>query len=252
MKMNENSELQVAIILPTYCEAENVANIIHAIEELELRSLILVIDDSSPDGTQEKVKQLQQEYENIVLLTRPFKMGLGTAITDGFRHLLSRGGDTAEYIITMDADNSHNPYEIPKLFSMAQRGYDVVVGSRYCKEGKVEGWKLSRLIISKAANKIVRKLIKLPINDFTSGFRCYSRKYITMALPKLHSQTYEIQIETLRQAKIQNSRVAEIPITFQNRKRGKSKLTLTEITAFLKYILKVIHEQLRANTATSA
>ncbi|MGB9778354.1 MAG: polyprenol monophosphomannose synthase [Candidatus Bathyarchaeales archaeon] len=244
--MNESSEPQIAIILPTYCEAENIANIIRTIEELGLHSLIVVIDDSSPDGTQKIVKQLQQEYKNIVLLTRPFKMGLGTAITAGFRYILSKK-EAPEYIITMDADNSHNPEEIPKLFATAKKGYDIAVGSRYCEGGKVKGWKLSRLLISRTANKIVKILLKLPINDFTSGFRCYSRRYIAKALPKLHSQTYEIQIETIRQAKIQNSKVAETPITFQNRKKGKSKLTLTEIAAFSKYILKVIWEQILQN-----
>ena len=234
----------VAIILPTYREAENIADIIHTIQNLKLKSTILVIDDSSPDGTQNIVKKLQQSYKNIILLNRPRKMGLGTAITDGFHFLLSQQKETPEYIITMDADHSHNPKDIPKLLSKAQKGYDIAVGSRYCKEGKVTGWKLDRLLISKIANKIARSLLKLPINDFTSGFRCYSRQYIQKVLPKLHSQTYEIQIETLRQARIQNAKVTETPITFTNRKKGKSKLTLNEIATFSKYILKVLWEQL--------
>jgi dolichol-phosphate mannosyltransferase len=112
-------------------------------------------------------------------------------------------------------------------------------------EGEVKGWKLTRLLISKVANKITGKIIRLQLNDFTSGFRCYSKGYIINALPKLHSETYEIQIETLRQAKLQNSKIGEIPIVFENRKKGKSKLTLTEIAAFSKYILKVSWEQLR-------
>ena len=234
---------KMAIILPTYCEVDNIESIINKIEKLKINATIIVIDDSSPDGTQGVVKKLQEKHGNIVLLSRPHRMGLGTAITHGFRYVLSQK-DQPDYIITMDADSSHNPEDIPKLLSKAQKGYDIAIGSRYCKEGKVIGWKLDRLLISKTANKIARSLLKLPVNDLTSGFRCYSRQYVQKVLPKLHSQTYEIQIETLRQACIQNAKVTEIPITFTNRKKGKSKLTLNEIAAFSKYILKVLLEQL--------
>ena len=242
-KAGTKTNSQVAIILPTYCEAENIADIIHTIESLKLNSTLVIIDDSSPDGTQSIVMKLKENYQNIILLKRPRKMGLGTAITDGFRFLLSLP-KPPKYVITMDADNSHNPKDIPRLLQLARKGYDLVIGSRYCKKGKVKGWKLTRLLISKTANKITGMLIKLPLNDFTSGFRCYSKEYIEKALPKLHSQTYEIQIETIRQAKLQGSKISEIPITFENRKKGKSKLTLTEITTFSKYILKVLWEQL--------
>ena len=229
----------LAVILPTYCEEENIPDIITSIENLKLNAKILVIDDSSPDGTEEKVRQLQQKYGNIIFLKRPYKMGLGTAITDGFKYLLSLK-DPPDYIITMDADRSHNPKDIPKLLQKAMEGSDLVVGSRYCTGGKIKGWTTTRLIISKIANKIAQAIIKLPINDYTSGFRCYSKEYIKKALPKLHSQTYEIQIETLRQAKLLGFKVGEKPITFENRKRGKSKLTCNEVATFLKYILKTL------------
>jgi dolichol-phosphate mannosyltransferase len=237
--MEPNS--RVGIILPTYCEAENISDIVHAIESLHLNSTLLVIDDSSPDETQNIVRELQGEYENIFLKTRPQKLGLGTAITDGFRFLLSLP-EPPEYIITMDADFSHYPQDIPRLLKQAEKGSDLVIGSRYCNEGEVKGWNLNRLLISKVANRITGRIINLPLNDFTSGFRCYSKEYIMKALPKLHSQTYEIQIETLRQAKLQNSKISEIPIVFENRKKGKSKLSLTEIAGFFEYILKVIGE----------
>jgi dolichol-phosphate mannosyltransferase len=239
--MEPNS--RVAIILPTYCEAENIADIIHAIESLNLNSLLLVVDDSSPDETLNIVSELREEYKNILLLKRTHKMGLGTAITDGFRFLLSLP-EPPNYIITMDADFSHCPNDIPRLLMLAEKGSDLVIGSRYCTEGEVKGWNLTRLLISKVANKITGMLTKLALNDYTSGFRCYSKGYIIKALPKLHSETYEIQIETLRQAKFQNSKISEIPIVFENRKKGKSKLTLTEIAGFFKYILKVLLEQL--------
>ena len=238
--MNITAQQRIAVILPTYSEAENIANIINTIIDLKLNCTILVVDDSSPDGTQEIVKKLQEKYKNIILLNRPAKMGLGTALRDGFRFLLSRQKEALKYIITMDADYSHNPKDIPKLLEKAEEGYALVVGSRYCKGGKVKGWRLSRLLISKVANRITGMLIKLPLNDFTSGFRCYSKNYAQKVLPKLHSQTYEIQIETLRQAKLQNLKVGEIPVVFENRKKGKSKLTPTEIVIFFKYIIKVL------------
>jgi len=234
---------RVAIILPTYCEAENIGDIIHAIQNLKLNSTILVVDDSSPDETKNIVSKLKEKSKNILLLKRPHKMGLGTAITDGFRFLLSLP-KPPKYIITMDADYSHNPQDIPKLLKLAEKGCDLVIGSRYCQEGQVKGWNLTRLLISKVANKITGRIINLQLSDFTSGFRCYSKGYITKALPQLHSETYEIQIETLRQAKLQNSKIGEISIIFENRKKGKSKLTLTEIAAFSKYLLKVLWKQL--------
>jgi dolichol-phosphate mannosyltransferase len=229
----------VAIILPTYCEAENIGDIIHAIEDLNLNSTILVVDDSSPDETQNIIETLKEKDKNILFLKRPKKMGLGTAITDGFRFLLSLP-NPPKYIITMDADYSHNPQDIPRLLKLADKGCDLVIGSRYCQEGEVKGWNFSRLLISQVANKLTGWIIRLHLNDFTSGFRCYSKGYLTKALPQLHSETYEIQIETLRQAKLQNSRVGEIPIVFENRKKGKSKLTQTEIAAFSKYLLNVV------------
>jgi len=237
IKAEDKNGYHNAIILPTYCEAANIENLITTIHSLEINPEILVIDDSSPDGTGNIVKKLRESYPNITLLRRPFKAGLGTAITDGFRFFLSQP-NPPDYIITMDADYSHNPKDIPKLLQQANKGYDVVIGSRYCREGKVKGWTLARLIISKVANRMTAKLIALPLNDFTSGFRCYSIKYIRKVLPKLHSQTYEIQIETLRQARIHNAKVAETPIIFTNRKKGKSKLTKNEILSFLLYVLK--------------
>lgn len=231
----ENSH--VAIILPTYCEAENIEHLITTIRNLKINSTILVIDDSSPDGTGEIVTKLQEKHPNVVLLSRRKKTGLGTAITDGFRFILSLP-KTHNHIIAMDADYSHNPEDIPKILQQASKGFDVVIGSRYCKGGRVKGWPLTRLLISRVANKITSKLVALSINDFTSGFRCYSRKYIEKVLPHLHSHTYEIQIETLRQARIHGAKVSEIPITFTNRKKGKSKLTQNEVLSFLFYTVK--------------
>lgn len=236
-KTSDEADSRVAIILPTYCEAENIESLIISIEDLQIDPTIIVMDDSSPDGTAYLVKKLQKAYPNIVLVSRPRKAGLGTAITDSFRFILSRP-NPPDFIIAMDADYSHNPQDIPRLLRQARKGYDVVVGSRYCPGGKVRGWNLRRLIISRVANGVTAKIVALPVNDFTSGFRCYSREYIQEILPELHSETYEIQIETLRQARVHSAKVTEIPITFTNRKMGKSKLTNNEILSFLMYMLR--------------
>ncbi|MCJ7762040.1 polyprenol monophosphomannose synthase [Candidatus Bathyarchaeota archaeon] len=232
----------VGVISPTYCEAENIGGLIQTIESLNLNSVLLIIDDSSPDETRGIVEKLNEKYGNILLLTRPRKMGLGTAIRDGFELLMSQP-NPPKYVITMDADYSHNPYDIPRLLDFAKNGYDLVVGSRYCKGGGVKGWTVLRRITSMVANRMAGSLIHLRMNDFTNGFRCYSQRCVQNVLPKLHSQTYEIQIETIRQAKLHNLKVGEIPITFENRKKGKSKLSLTEIVAFSNYIMKVLLRQ---------
>lgn len=229
--------MSAAVILPTYCEAGNIENLIREIQDLGIDLSIAVIDDSSPDGTSEIVEKLQVEYDNILLSRRPEKLGLGTAITKGFRSVLLLK-DPPDYIVTMDADYSHSPEDIPRLISVAKRGHDLVIGSRYQKEGKVIGSHLMRRLFSRVANLIAATTVGTKIHDCTSGFRCYSRNYVEKVLPELHSQTYEIQIETLKQARLNGFYVKEIPITFVNRKRGKSKLTAFEFQAFLTYIAK--------------
>lgn len=229
--------MSVAVILPTYCEAENIEGLIQEIEELRLNLLIVVIDDSSPDGTAKKVKMLQKKYKNVLLSSRPRKLGLGTAISTGFRMVLLLD-KKPDYIVTMDADYSHNPQDIPRLIQAAKHGYDLVIGSRYFNGGKVVEVPWVRRLISSLANIIAATIVGKRIQDCTSGFRCYSRNYVKNVLCELHSQTYEIQIETLRQARLYGFNVKEIPITFINRKRGKSKLTSTELSSFLAYSIR--------------
>jgi dolichol-phosphate mannosyltransferase len=236
-KLKHVGRPSVAVLLPTYCEAENIESLIHEIERLDLNILVAVIDDSSPDGTAERVMKLQKKYGNIHLMSRPEKLGLGTAITDGFKYLLGNE-KTLDYIITMDADYSHNPQDIPMLLNAARKGYDLVLGSRYIREGKIIGESLNRRAISRIANIIAGVMIRTKLHDCTGGFRCYSKQYVKHVLPSLHSQTYEIQIETIKQARLHSYSVKEVPITFVNRKRGKSKLSAAEFRAFLTYVLK--------------
>lgn len=234
---NLELDSEIGVILPTYCEAQNVERLIHEIEGLNLNISILVIDDSSPDGTANIVRGLQEKYGDILLLGRPKKFGLGTAITDGFKIFFSLK-NPPRYVITMDADYSHNPKDIPRLVSTAKAGYGLVVGNRYCKGGSVVNWSFLRLLISRIANLTASIVIGAKLHDYTSGLRCYSMNLIGKIIKDLHSQTYEIQIETIRQAHTRNFRIKEIPIIFVNRKKGKSKLTFTEIKTFLFYIVK--------------
>lgn len=236
-KLEGNLELnsEIGVILPTYCEAPSIERLIHEIEGLNLDISILVIDDSSPDGTANTVRKLQKKYDNILLFVRPKKLGLGTAITDGFRIFMSLQ-TPPKCIITMDADYSHNPKDIPRLVSSLKGRCDLVIGSRYCKGGSTLNWSIVRLTISKIANLIASFIVGGKISDYTSGLRCYSINLIRSIIGELHSQTYEIQIETIRQAHIRNFRIIEIPIVFANRKKGKSKLTFNEMKEFVSHI----------------
>lgn len=229
---------EVGVILPTYREAENISKLIDDIENLKLDTSILVIDDSSPDETAKIVREKQNKYLNILLYIRPKKSGLGSAITDGFKIFLS-AKETPKYIVTMDADYSHNPQALPQLLShMYGADCGIVIGSRYSKGGEIVGWPFTRKIISRTANFIAKASLGLKLHDCTSGFRCYSTKFLRTAVGNLHSQTYEIQIEIVRQAVLRNFKVKETPILFVNRKRGKSKLTWTEIQSYISYTLK--------------
>lgn len=234
--IEDNINSEIGLILPTYCEAANIEKLIKEIENLNLNITILVIDDSSPDGTAEIVRQLQRKYNNILLFVRSRKAGLGTAITDGFRIFLSLKRPP-KYIITMDADYSHDPKDIPRLITPLKNGFDLIIGSRYCKGGNVADWSIIRLAISKIANFIASLLIGETIYDYTSGMRCYSSKLLKNIVNELHSETYEIQIETIRQAHLHKFKIGEVPITFANRKKGKSKLSFNEIRQFVFYML---------------
>lgn len=235
---NLNIKSEIGVILPTYCEAANIERLVSEIENLDLNLSILVIDDSSPDGTGVIARALQRKHENILLFTRPGKTGLGTAITDGFKVFLSLE-NPPKYIVTMDADYSHNPKDLPGIVAAAKKGNGLAIGSRYCKGGRIENWSPLRLLTSHVANTIASFRVKARIHDYTSGLRCYSTKLVRAIVHDLHSQTYEIQIETIRQACRRRFNVREVPMTFVNRKKGKSKLSTNEIKEFITYIIRL-------------
>ncbi len=232
-------QADVGILLATYCESPNIERLVVEIESLPLRSQILVIDDSSPDGTANIVRQLQKVYPNILLLVRPSKLGLGTAITDGFKAFLSLK-NPPKHVIAMDADYSHNPQEIPSLLASMRRGDGLAIGSRYCQGGRIAGWPIARRLISRIANILARSVARIKLSDCTSGFRCYSTSFLSAVIGNLHCTTYEIQIETAKQARLHDFAIKEVPIVFINRKRGKSKLSASEIGGFFSYLFKAI------------
>lgn len=236
---NLNFTADVGILLATYCEATNIERLIVEIEGLPINSQILVVDDSSPDGTADLVSRLQKKYPNILLIVRPGKFGLGTAITAGFKTFLSLK-NPPQRIIVMDADFSHNPQDIPSLLSNLNFGDGLVIGSRYCRGGRIVGWPLTRRIISRMANIAAISMVRLKLYDCTSGFRCYSILFLKAAISNLHSNTYEIQIETAKQARIQGFGIKEVPVLFVNRKSGKSKMSSSEIKGFFSYMFKAI------------
>jgi len=236
---NCEANFQIGVLLATYCEAQNIERLINDIQELGLDAQILVIDDSSPDKTSEIVKTLQKKYSNIILFIRPEKSGLGTAITDGFRIFLSLKY-VPKFVITMDADYSHNPKDIPSLLSHMLKEDGLVIGSRYCKGGKIEGWPIGRRLLSRTANILARSFVGLKLEDCTSGFRCYSSEFLKMAIGSLNCTTFEIQIETAKQAHLKGFGIEETPVLFVNRKRGKSKLSFTEVSGYFLYIFKTI------------
>lgn len=233
--LSVNSE--IGIILPTYCEAANIGNLICEIENLGLNVSILVIDDSSPDRTADIVRSFQNKYDNILLFVRPEKLGLGTAITDGFKIFLSLK-NPPRYVVTMDADYSHNPKEIFNLLAISKDA-DLAIGSRYHRGSAILNWSFFRLLTSKIANLVASLIIRAGVNDYTSGMRCYSADLLRCIINDIHSRTYEIQLETIRQASLRKFKIKETPITFVNRKIGKSKLTFNEIKDFLSYIVNI-------------
>ena len=213
------------VIIPTYNEIENIGRIIPAIFSLEGDYHILVIDDGSPDGTADAVKALQEQFpERLFLVCRKGKMGLGTAYLAGFRWGLEREYD---YIFEMDADFSHAPADLPRLYeACASGGADMAVGSRYCDGVSVVNWPIGRIIMSYYASVYVRTVLGVKIYDSTAGFVCYSRRVLeAIDLDEVRMRGYGFQIEMKYTACKLGFRIAEVPVIFVNRKEGTSKMS---------------------------
>ena len=212
------------IIIPTYNEKENIEHIIRVLFDLEKAFDILVIDDGSPDGTAAIVKQLQQAFsQRLFLVERSGKLGLGTAYICGFKWAIEHGYD---YIFEMDADFSHNPNDVPKLYAAcAEQGADVAIGSRYINGVNVVNWPLGRVLMSYFASRYVQLVTGLKIKDTTAGFKCYRRRVLeTIELDKIHFKGYAFQIEMKFTAYKCGFKLTEVPIIFVNRVLGTSKM----------------------------
>jgi len=213
------------VLIPTYNERENAENIIRAVFALPKTFHILIIDDGSPDGTADIVKGLQTEFpEQLHLLERKGKLGLGTAYIAGFRWAIEKKYD---YIFEMDADFSHNPNDLLKLYdACAVDGADMSVGSRYLTGVNVVNWSMKRVMLSYFASKYVQFITRLKINDTTAGFVCYRRKVLeTIELDKIRFKGYAFQIEMKFTTYKCGFTIKEVPIIFINRELGESKMS---------------------------
>ena len=213
------------VIIPTYNEIENIEAIINAVFSQEKSFHVLIVDDNSPDDTAERVKALQLKFsDQLFLLQRDKKKGLGAAYITGFKWALQQ---TYDYIFEMDADFSHNPNDLVKLYNAcAEKNADVAVGSRYVKGITVVNWPLSRILLSYGASRYVRCITGMKVKDSTAGFICYKRKVLeAIDLNKVKFVGYAFQIEMKFKAYKKGFKIVEIPVIFKDRVKGKSKMS---------------------------
>jgi dolichol-phosphate mannosyltransferase len=214
------------VIIPTYNEKENIENMVRKVFSFEKDFHILIVDDGSPDGTGDIVKSLQKEFPNrLHIEERAGKLGLGTAYIHGFNWSLEKG---YEYIFEMDADFSHNPDDLIRLYNAcAKEGGDLSVGSRYCKGGGVENWPWNRKLLSYYASVYVRVILGIKVQDTTAGFICYSRKVLEdLDFEKITFKGYAFQVCMKYMAVKRGHKLIEVPIIFKDRQFGESKMSI--------------------------
>lgn len=214
------------VIIPTFNEKENIENIIHAVMNLEKNFDILVVDDGSPDGTADIVKRLMaaELADRLFIIERSGKLGLGTAYLTAFKWALER---KYEYIFEMDADFSHNPADLPRLYAACHDdGADLAIGSRYVSGVNVVNWPMGRVLMSYFASKYVRLITEINVNDTTAGFVCYRRRVLeTIDLDNIRFKGYAFQIEMKYTAYKIGFKIKEVPVVFVNRREGVSKMS---------------------------
>jgi|TARA_Y100000310_G_scaffold147564_1_gene146801 dolichol-phosphate mannosyltransferase len=214
--------LKTLIVTPTFNERKNIGELVEKLFTINSNYHILVVDDSSPDGTADLVNELKNNYPNIHLMSRSEKLGLGTAYIEGFKYALEKDFDC---VVQMDADMSHNPDDVPRLIAAIDAN-DLVLGSRYYDGVNVVNWPIRRLIISYSANLYSRIVTRLPVKDATGGFKCWRREVLkAIDLDSIKSQGYSFQIEMTFRAWLKGYRIKEIPIIFVDRTVGESKMT---------------------------
>ncbi len=212
------------VIIPTYNEKDNITAILGAVFSLQQNYHVLVIDDGSPDGTAQIVKDLMSQYPDCLFLEeRKGKLGLGTAYIHGFKWALAKGYD---YIFEMDADFSHDINDLDRLYAACRAGSDLAVGSRYVNGGKIENWPLSRHIYSRGGALYTKLITWMPVNDPTAGFVCYTRKVLdAIDFDEIKFVGYAFQVEMKFAAWKLGFKIAEVPITFRDRQFGVSKMS---------------------------
>lgn len=212
------------VIIPTYNEIENIDRIIRNVIALRRNFNVLVVDDNSPDGTADKVREIIAEFpDRVHLEVRQDKKGLGTAYIHGFKWALKHNFD---YIFEMDADFSHNPNDLVRLYNTCKKdGYDMAIGSRYVKGVNVVNWPMSRVLLSWLASKYVRFITRMPIADTTAGFICYRKEVLEkINLDKIQFVGYAFQIEMKFKTYLHKFKIKEIPVVFTDRTKGESKM----------------------------
>lgn len=233
--------MKVLVIIPTYNESDNILKTIELVFDSAPKVDVLVVDDNSPDKTGNLVKKLMKTEKRVNLLAREKKEGLGTAYVAGFKYALERD---YERIIEMDADLSHDPAEIPN-FIEASKTADVVVGSRYLNGANVVHWPIRRLLLSYSANIYSRIITGVPLNDTTSGFKCFRREVLeAVDLDAVHSGGYSFQLEMNFRAYCKGFKLSEIPIIFTDRTLGRSKMNFSIMVEAAKVVWQLKYQHL--------
>ena len=235
--------MQVAGIIPTYNEKENIEALVTQLLALPTGVHVIVVDDNSPDGTGEIADRLAVESDGRVdVIHRPGKLGLGTAYIAGFKRALAEGFDL---VCTMDADFSHNPRYIPSIVDKIGQGYDLVIGSRYVPGGGTTGCTFDRKLLSWGANAFARMMLGLPAHDTTAGFRCYRREVLEeVGVDEIKASGYSFLIEMLYRVHRHGRQVGEIPIIFENRRLGTSKISKDEVIKAMGTVLRLARTRL--------
>jgi len=227
---------KLLIIIPTYNEKENIKNLIRLLLEIESKPDILVVDDNSPDGTGEILDKLSLMHKGRVsVIHRKEKLGIGSAHVKGFKYAIKQD---YQYILTMDADFSHHPKYIQKMMDES-KDFPLVIGSRYVEGGGTKNWGLFRQINSRTANLLAKKMLHIKCNDCTGGFRLYKREVLmSINLDKIYSNGYSFLIELLYKCQLNGFQTSEIPIIFEDRRAGSSKISKDEIFKAIKTLLR--------------
>ncbi|KZV17513.1 dolichol-phosphate mannosyltransferase subunit 1 [Dorcoceras hygrometricum] len=237
--MEEMEKNKYSIIIPTYNERLNIALIVYLIFKhlSNVNFEIIIVDDGSPDGTQEIVKQLQQVYgeDRILLRPRPRKLGLGTAYVHGMKYA------SGDFVVIMDADLSHHPKYLPSFIQkQIETGASIITGTRYVKDGGVHGWNLMRKLTSRGANVLAQTLLWPGVSDLTGSFRLYRKSVLEDVISSVVSKGYVFQMEMIVRASRKGYQIEEVPITFVDRVYGTSKLGGSEIVEYLKGLLHLL------------